>query len=199
MYVWNNMFYYFSTTFLSQYARWIWRGKYEYLWINRSTCGIRAFIHRYAHNCISRPLRQSNRWWSLRSASREVFFSVGCANVEVTRNKTSVARSSRSWLEPRRKGSCSTTVAFTVYTIPNPISSLRIFQRTSQLSEECHDCRARSSPILENEITITRDFVARYTILCHPPFFPSSLFLSLSTCLSLFHPTFILRLSAWDS
>jgi len=45
-------------------------------------------------------------------------------------------------------------------------------------------------PILENEITITRDFVARYTILRHPPFLsllPSSSSLSLS--LSLFLST----------
>jgi len=103
---------------------------------------------RYARSITSR--RRSSR--SARSAlcfSRDIFLGGIRACRSYPENKASVARSCRSWLGLRRKGSCSTTVAFTVYTIPNPISSLKIFERTSQLLEECHDSRAVSSDTRE--------------------------------------------------
>lgn len=135
---------------------------------------------RYASTITSR--RRSSR--SARSSlcfSRGIFLHGIRACRSYPENKASVARSCRSWLGPRRKGSCSTTVAFTVYTIPNPISSLR-----RSLRERVNFWRSvtipRLSPsMLENEITITRDFVARYTILRRS----LSLLLSFSLTLSI--------------
>lgn len=117
--------------------------------MDRSLRKLTCYPVRYARTRLHLDDDRVDRRRSALCFSRGIFLGGIRACRSYPENKASVARSCRSWLGPRRKGSCSTTVAFTVYTIPNPISSLGIFERTSQLLEECHDSRAVSSDTRE--------------------------------------------------
>lgn len=53
------MFDYFSSIFFSQYARWIWRGKYEYSRINRGTLSTDTRTHTTASRGPSFPIEST--------------------------------------------------------------------------------------------------------------------------------------------